>query len=183
MGRRRKNRCSPPRTRPVVALVREEPFVPKPGPGQVFIMEGQGPNEHYRNIGYPDEPLDLAEKHGAIQAAHYAAGSIFRSLFRKLHSSGTDSTQKLNAIRGGMIGSGGLTQTQAEASQSIARIQAAMKPRDFRIVENFCGRAMALAEAVQRVTPCHPSNTKYRMIEALEELEDALGAIQARKAS
>ena len=39
----------------------------------------------------------------------------------------------------------------------------------------------AMAEAVMQVTPCHPSNVKYRMIEALESLDDALDRLRVRR--
>jgi hypothetical protein len=38
-----------------------------------------------------------------------------------------------------------------------------------------------MAEAVMQVTPCHPSNVKYRMIEALEGLDDALDQLRVRR--
>jgi hypothetical protein len=31
-----------------------------------------------------------------------------------------------------------------------------------------------MTEAMMQVTPCHPGNVKYRMIEALEGLDDVL---------
>jgi hypothetical protein len=40
-----------------------------------------------------------------------------------------------------------------------------------------------MAEAVQRVTPCHPSNIKYRMAESLEGLEDALDPLRIKRAA
>ena len=39
----------------------------------------------------------------------------------------------------------------------------------------------AMAEAVMQVTPCHPSNVKYRMIEALEGLDDAMDRLRVRR--
>ena len=38
----------------------------------------------------------------------------------------------------------------------------------------YTTREYAMAEAAMQVTPCHPSNVKYRMIEALEGLDGAL---------
>jgi hypothetical protein len=38
-----------------------------------------------------------------------------------------------------------------------------------------------MAESVMQVTPCHPSNVKYRMIEALEGLDDALDQLRVRR--
>ena len=61
------------------------------------------------------------------------------------------------------------------------RIQALTPKRCYLIVRKFCGEGYAMAEAVMQVTPCHPSNVKYRMIEALEGLDDALDRLRVRR--
>jgi hypothetical protein len=172
MGRKRRDRC-----KPLPHVKREEQYVPKPGPGQVFIQEGDDIHRHFVNVG---DPLDFALSRDQITSEMFSAGNTFRVLFAKLHRSGTDSTQALN-LKGGA--GTGFTDVQAEAGASLANIRDRMSARDYRIVQLFCGEAHAMAEAVQRVTPCHPSNIKYRMAEALEGLEDALDALRIKRAA
>lgn len=175
MGRRRINRASAPR---LIQREREEPYIPKIGPGQIFIEEGADEHRHFRNVG---DPLDKAREDEAITPGLFDVGHNFRVIYSNLHRSGTDSTQALNVIGGGA--GAGYTQTQAEAGLALARLRERMSGRDYRIIEKFCGEAIPMAEAVQRVTPCHPSNIKYRIIEALESLEDAFDSLRIRAAS
>lgn len=176
MGRRRRNRNRPlPHKEPPPP--REPQYIPKPGPGQIFIEEGQDVNRHYKNIAYDLMPLDLALKRGQILENHWTAGNTFRVLAVKLDPSGRDCTQALNRINSSSDATGG-SDAAADARRSLKLIYENMDRRNWRMVCLFCVAAAEMAESVQRVTPCHPSNTKYRMIEALEALEDALGAVR-----
>ena len=73
------------------------------------------------------------------------------------------------------------TDAQVDAIRAMQRIEQLMPKRCYRIVRKFCGEGYAMAEAVMRVTPYHPSNVKYRMIEALEGLDDALDRSRVKK--
>jgi hypothetical protein len=172
-----------------IAIVpREEPYVPKPGPGQVFVQEGERESRHYRNVG--NHPLDLALERGQISAELHAAGNTYRVMFEKLGRSGIDTTQIMQTGGGGAQ-SVPFTDAQVDAIRAMQQIEKVMPKRCHRIVRRFCGEGYAMAEAVMQVTPCHPSNVtpchhsnvKYRIIEALEGLDDALDQLRVRRVS
>ena len=157
---------------------REEPYVPKPGPGQVFVQEGERESRHYRNVG--NHPLDLALERKQITPELHSAGNTYRAMFERLGRSGIDATQMM------LSGGGGaqnvpFTDAQVDAIRTMEKIEKLMPKRCYRIVRKFCGEGYAMAEAVMQVTPCHPSNVKYRMIEALEGLDDALDSLRVRR--
>ena len=168
------------RNKTSIAIVpREEPYVPKPGPGQVFVQEGERESLHYRNVG--NHPLDLALERGQITPELHTAGNTYRAMFERLGRSGIDCSQMMLSGGGGGAQSVPFTDAQVDAVRAMQKIEQVMPRRCYRIVRKFCGEGYAMAEAVMQVTPCHPSNVKYRMIEALEGLDDALDSLRVRR--
>jgi hypothetical protein len=210
MGRQRSraNRrlALPDRTTPPE---REAPYIPKAGPGQHFVLRGTAV-ETFQNIGehpltaefeagldriasaeaaaermkLPKDSLVL-KKYRDLQISPElnAAGMTFRILFAQMHRSGMDSTQALMTAGGGGGGAGATpwTDRQAKAIRTIRDIERALKPRDYTIVRMLCGEGHSMAKAVLAAAPCHPSGTKYRVIEALEELSAAMDRLRIRR--
>jgi hypothetical protein len=155
----------------------------KQGEGQVLALERfnegtAGTAKRVRNVA--SHPLRLAYHRGQISEAHFQAGETYRIMFEKMRRSGLDSSQALDRSGGGGNGAP-FTQTQVDAINGIKKIEAAMGPRDRRIIRYFCGEGMSPVESVQRVTSVHPSSVRYRIVEALEGLEDALEQTRIRK--
>lgn len=157
-----------------------EHFKPKAGPGQVLVEEGERNQRHYRNVGHA---LDLALNRKQITQELWVAGHTFWAHYEIQNGrSGKDSSQALMAP-GGSNGSVNCVQAAVDAGEALAKIKAVMPARSYRIVEYFCGKGLSMTESVQRVTSCHPSTCKYRIVEALEELEDALDRAKVRRAA
>ena len=68
-----------------------------------------------------------------------------------------------------------ITDAQLDAARRLERLRSRLKPRDWIIVEKFCGEGWSMAEAVRAATLCHPSGVLYRVQEALDELVAARG--------
>ena len=155
------------------ALVEEERFRPKAGPGSVFVEElvsaNTGRERRTRNVG--EHPLTLAHARGKITDDQFAAGEEVRRLYELRGLSGRDST----TISAGSSGAPLLpfTQSQVDAIRRLDRIRARLKERDWIIVEKFCGEGLSMVESVRAATVCHPSGVLYRVQEALEELAAA----------
>jgi hypothetical protein len=161
------------RRRKSVAALAEERFAPKAGPGSVFVEEpvaaNTGRERRTRNIG--EHPLSLAHARGKITDDQFAAGEEVRRLCELRGLSGHDSTT-ISA------GGGGqpllpFTQSQVDAIRRLDRLRTRMKPRDWIIVEKFCGEGWSMVDSVRAATVCHPSGVVYRVQEALEELAAA----------
>jgi hypothetical protein len=170
-----------PRTRnktSISIVPREAPYVPKPGPGQVFVQEGERESRHYRNVG--NHPLDLALDRGQIRPELHLAGNTYRAMFERLGRSGIDATQMMLSGGGGAQ-SVPFTDAQVDAVRTMERIEKLMPKRCYRIVRKFCGEGYPMVEAVMQATSCHPSSVKYRINEALEELDDALDSLRVRR--
>lgn len=150
------------------------------GPGIVLIEEGERESRHFRNVG---DPLDLAYERGQISEELHQAGNIYREAYEKRGRSGLDSTQMIDRSRSGESTPTPFCQMQVDAIRFIERVEACMSTRDARIVRYFCGEARQASESVMRATNCHPSNIKYRIIEALEELRDAIGSSKRMRAA
>lgn len=148
----------------------------KPGPGQSFVIEtfaekSVGQSKRYRNIG--EHPLSLAWHRGQLTDEQYIVGNTFATLYAISESSGRDSTQALDAGRCAANNSSHMDR-MVDADRQIGMIEKCMGARNYRIIRNLCGKGMEMTESVQRVTACHPNGVKYRFLEALEELDDAL---------
>jgi hypothetical protein len=158
MTRRRKKNPTP----------REERFRPKAGPGSVFVEESakSGGEKHLRNVG--EHVLTLAHARGKISDDQFAAGEEVRRLSELIGLRGRDSTTLTKGAGGQPIAP--FTQSQVDAIRRLDRIRAAMKPRDWIIVEKFCGQGWSMAASVRAATMCHPSGIHFRLQEALEEL-------------
>ncbi len=150
-----------------------ERFVPKAGPGDLYVREfvsaRTGREERFRNIG--EHPLTLAHARGRISDAQFEAGEAFRTLWEMRQASGHDSTDMAP-------GSGGsarlpFTQVQVDAIRRLERWRAQIKRRDWIILEKFCGEGWSMAEAVRAATLCHPSGVLLRVQESLDELIEA----------
>jgi hypothetical protein len=156
---------------------------PKPGPGDVYVREfvsaRTGREERFRNIG--EHPLTLAHARGKISDEQFAAGDEFRSLC-ELRVGGTrDSTDMVPGAGG--AGSGlSFTQAQIDAADTLERLRARIKTRDWIILEKFCGEGWSMVEAVRAATLCHPSGVLFRVQEALDELVAARGVKIVRSA-
>jgi hypothetical protein len=155
----------------------------KAGPGQSFVIEtfaekSVGQSKRYRNIG--DHPLSMAWHKGQLSDEQYIAGNTFFTLYATINSSGRDSTQALEAGRCSG-GSSDHLDRMVSAGADLNRIETAMGARNYRIVANFCGKAMPMTEAVQRVVACHPNGIRFRMSEALEDLSDALDSARIQR--
>jgi hypothetical protein len=148
----------------------------KAGPGQSFVIEtfaekSVGESKRYRNIG--NHPLSLAWHKGVLTDEQYIAGNTFATIYAISESSGRDSTQALDAGRASASNSSHMDK-MVDADRQLAVIEKNMGARNYRIIRNICGKGMEMAEGVQRVTVCHPNGIRYRFLEALEELSDAL---------
>ena len=155
----------------------------KPGPGQSFVIEtfaekSVGTSRRYRNLG--ESPLTQAWHSGQLSDDQYRTGNTFRTLFLTAKSSGKDSTLALDAGRCSGHNSSHMD-LMLDADRALARIEANMGARNYRIVNNFCGKGMEMAESIQRVTACHPNGVKYRFLEALEDLDDALDKARIKR--
>lgn len=167
------------RNKTSIAIVpREETYVPKPGPGQVFVQEGERESRHYRNVG--NHPLDLALDRKQITEELWAAGNTYRIMFEKLGRSGIDSTQAM--MSGGGSGQGvPFTDAQVDAVMAMKRIEQHLHKHDNAIVRKFCGEGWSMAAAIHAVVPCHTNGIKYRICEALINLDNALDALRVRR--
>jgi hypothetical protein len=164
-----------------LAVVERDDGPSKRGPGQIFIKEkiakgsGKGEATRHRNIG--EHPLTLAWSRKRINGNQFAAGEVYRILCEKLNRSGKDSTIIV-------IPTGGQrtpwTQEQAQAALSLKKIDAELGDDNRKILRSFLGDGASMAEAVQRHVPCHPSGVIWRMLEALDRLDEALRALQIR---
>lgn len=175
MGKRNRKRRQPS----VPGMPRERQTMDgpaKPGPGMVLVKEGERESTHFRNVGHP---LDLALERRQITPELWNVGNTYRVMFEKIGRSGLDSTQALDASGGGG-GGAPFTQTQVDAIRSVQKIEAKLGGRDRRIIRYYCGEGMDAVEAVQRVTSVHPSSVRYRIVEALESLEDAFDSARIR---
>jgi len=168
--------------RPVTLRRVEHPFeVPaKTGMGQVHVIEelaekSVGNVRHFRNQN--EHPLMLAYKRAQISREQYDAGHLFFVLFNRMGASGTDSTQALMTSRASGGSRTPYSQTQAEAIQSIQRVEKSMGAINYRICRKFCGEAWPMSDAINAVTSCHPSGMKHRMQEALTDLRQALDRV------
>lgn len=172
------------RTRTKVTLRRVDFDGPaKTADGQEHIIEkfaegSSGTARRFKNVG--EHPLLLAHARHQITDDQFAAGNTFRDLFEQMQRSGRDSTVAMASSRTGAQPLP-FTDTQVVAITTLKRIEQMMAARNYRIVRRFCGEAVAMVEAVQRVTACHPSGVKYRMQEALEDLDDALEKLRVRR--
>jgi hypothetical protein len=161
MTRRRKKNAAP---------AEEERFRPKAGPGSVFVEEfvsaRTGREKHLRNVG--EHALTLAHARGKISDDQFAAGEEVRRLCELIGLRGRDSTTIAKGAGGQPIAP--FTQSQVDAIRRLDRIRLRMKPRDWVIVEKFCGEGWSMAASVRAATMCHPSGILYRLQEAMEEL-------------
>jgi hypothetical protein len=148
----------------------EQRHRPKAGPNSVFVEEfvsaKTGREKRLRNIG--EHPLTLAHARGKISDDQFAAGEDVRRLCELRAVSGHDCTDI--GVGGGSAVRAPFTQTQVDAIRRLDRLRERLKPRDWTIVEKFCGEGWSMAEAVRAATVCHPSSVVMRVQEALEEL-------------
>lgn len=165
---------------------------PQPGPYKSFEQYGKGATAKYRNVENVHQ-LDLAYERGMLgdigphsngrADALYRAGKVYRGLCEAIHRSGLDSTQMIDRTRSGDPSPPPGTQAQADAAMMLGQIDKKLAPRNKEILRNFCGENRSMTESVYRVTGCHPNGVKYRLVEALEDLEDALRGLHVRKAA
>lgn len=155
----------------------------KVGPGQIFITEtiakgsGKGVAKRLRNVG--EHPLTALRKceNPKISADEHTAGQIYRTLCAKKGRTGKDSTDF--DVPGGVSGVP-WTQTQADAMNSLKKIDALLHEDNRAILRNICEEGMGATEAVMRAVACHPNGVIYRLREALKRLGDALRTLGIR---
>lgn len=154
---------------------REPRFVPKAGPGQVFVEEGTAISK-FRNIG--EHPLTLAFERGKLlgpgddvdkATARFESGDRFRTAFERMGRSGRDSTE-LVGVAGGRSGAP-WSQSQRDAMRFLQRCREDMAPNNFAIVWKFCGEGWAMPDACRAAkVVVHPDGVAYRVREALDDL-------------
>lgn len=177
MGKRKNRKApSPPRTFDGPA---------KQGEGQVHVIEkfnegSTGQSKRFRNIG--NHPLTMAFHRGQISEAHNAAGKSYIELWSRAMPHGLDSTQALDRS-GGSGGVEGVTVAQINAYKKLTDVEGFMSRVNRKIIRYFCGEGRSMKEAVERCTGVHPNGIKYRLQEALEDLEDALDKARIRRAA
>ena len=158
-------------------------FAPKAGPFDVYVREfvsaRTGREERYRNIG--EHPLTLAHARGKIGDEQFAAGEELRWLHELCALSGQDSSL-MTPGAGGAGAHVPITDAQLDAARRLERLRSRLKPRDWIIVEKFCGEGWSMAEAVRAATLCHPSGVLFRVQEALDELVVACGGRSSKSA-
>jgi hypothetical protein len=154
---------------------------------QELVDAASGHAKRLRRID--DHPLTLAYERGRLAwpgvhtaSDRYAAANRFREAFETLLRTGRDSSEMI----GGGCGGGprdGFSDTQEYAGRTIARTKAALKPKDYIIVQRLCGEGWSMAEAVKQAVPTHPNAVTARVCEALDELVDAMSGRAARAAA
>lgn len=155
---------------------------PKAGPGDVYVREfvsaRTGREQRYRNVG--EHPLTLAHARRKISDEQFAAGEELRRLCNLREVAGRDSTEMCPGSGG--VARASLSDVQIDAVRRLERLRARLKPRDWTILEKFCGEGWSMAEAVRAATVCHPSGVLFRVQEALDELVIARGGRMPRAA-
>jgi hypothetical protein len=106
------------------------------------------------------------------------AGQDYTAIFDAAEAPGKDSTQALNAIRGGSGGSS--SGALAKASSELACIHSHMGQRDREIIIKICGEGYSPAEAVRHVCGDYRDTVSARFREALDALCDAMTAARKR---
>ena len=158
-------------------------FAPRAGPFDVYVREfvsaRTGREERYRNIG--EHPLTLAHARSKVSDEQFAAGEEIRRLYKLRALSGQDSTL-MTPGSGGAGATLPITEAQLDAVRRLERLRSRLKPRDWIIVEKFCGEGWSMAEAVRAATLCHPSGVLFRVQEALDELVVACGGRSSKSA-
>lgn len=109
----------------------------------------------------------------------YSAGTDYTAIFDAAEHPGKDSTQALNAIRGGQGGSS--TGSQAKASSELACIHSHLGHRDRQIIILVCGWGHTPPKAIGQVLGIDYEKAALpRFRESLDALCDALDLARRR---
>lgn len=114
-------------------------------------------------------------------ADRYSAGQSYADTFDAAERPGKDSTQALNAIRGGSGGSS--TGAQTKAASDLICIHSSLGHRDRQLVMMVCGQGYWPSEAVRTVCGDYRDTVMARFREALDSLCEAMEATRSRPRS
>jgi hypothetical protein len=158
-------------------------FKPKAGPNQIFRSElvgaQSGHAQRYKNVGA--SPMLLAYERGQLSGPtdfetkinsedRKNAAEEFERLWFIIHRSGSDSTVQSTGGGNGLF----WTESKQNASDKLAKIKLKMPPRDYVIVQRFCGEGETMAQALRGIVDVHPSSVTFRIREALDSLVAAV---------
>jgi hypothetical protein len=115
-----------------------------------------------------------------LLSEEYAAGTTLRALWAKAGAGGrlrwgADSTRR-ERVDGARALPESDCLSAMQAQLALERIRLALHADNWCICENFLAADMGVAESVQRVVPCHPDGTLYRLREALKRAGEAIEA-------
>lgn len=111
-------------------------------------------------------------------ADRYSAGMEYTRLFDASECPGRDSTQALNAVRGGNGGSP--SDARSKAASQLACIHSHMGERDRKIVMMVCGQGYWPSAAVRAVCADYKLTVAARFRESLDALIEAMEAARRR---
>lgn len=111
-------------------------------------------------------------------ADRYGAGSNYATIWDASECPGRDSTQALNAVRGGSGGSP--SDARSKAASELARLHSHMGERDRKIVMLVCGQGYWPSEAVREVCGDYKDTVSARFREALDALCAAFETMRRR---
>lgn len=111
-------------------------------------------------------------------ADRYAAGQSYTDAYDAAERPGKDSTQALNAIRGGSGASPGMA--QSKAASELACIHSHLGHRDRQLIMLVCGQGYWPSEAVRTVCGDYRDTVMARFREALDSLCEAIDAVRDR---
>jgi hypothetical protein len=111
-------------------------------------------------------------------ADRYGAGSNYTAIWDAAQGSGRDSTQALNAVRGGSGGSP--SDARAKAVSQLARVNLHLGARDRKIVSMVCGEGYWPSEAVRDTCGDYRDTVSARFREALDALCEAFETSRRR---
>jgi hypothetical protein len=104
-------------------------------------------------------------------ADRYAVGTEYARLFDASECPGRDSTQALNAIRGG---GGSPSDARSKAASELACVHSHMGERDRKIIMRVCGEGYWPSEAIREICGDYRDTIMARFREALDALADAM---------
>lgn len=154
----------------------------KAGPGQAFEIESvddrvPGGPRRYNNVD--SHPLNRAKFYGKISSQQWAAGNEYRRKCEILEKSGIDSTQP--RVPAGSDGTP-FTQAQVDAVRWLQFVDGCLSRADRTIVRMFCGCGYSMLASVKLAVKCFNEDAIVsRVSEALDELGDAIIAVQKRQ--
>lgn len=157
----------------------------KIGPGQVFIRElidaSSGHAKRFRNVG--ESALSNAFYRGFLRGAYdnesgitaedrHSAGQRFAKLWAARMAISTTNFEL------GLSNVGNdphwWTDRKADASEAIHRLQMRMYPKNFQIVQRFCGEDYSMPQSITGVVEVHRNSVVPRVREALDDLVTAM---------